>query len=52
MENEVKNAEKTTIGQARPKFQQGEPAEIDEADLQDVAGGAVCCATCTGSGGL
>ena len=40
MENETKNAEKTSIGEDRPLFQQAEPAEINEAELQAVAGGA------------
>jgi hypothetical protein len=40
MENETKN-KKANIGEARPKFQQAEPAELDEADLLSVAGGAI-----------
>jgi hypothetical protein len=40
MENETKN-KKANIGEAKPKFQQAEPAELDEADLLSVAGGAV-----------
>ena len=39
MKNETKN-EKANIGEAKPKFQQTEPVEIDEADLKLVAGGA------------
>ena len=40
MKNETKNAEKTNIGEDQPKFQQTEPSEINEAELQAVAGGA------------
>ena len=40
MKNETKNAEKANIGEAQPKFQQAEPEEINEADLQVVSGGA------------
>ena len=38
MKNETKN-EKANIGEAKPKFQQAEPAELDEAALLSVAGG-------------
>lgn len=41
MKNETKNTEKTNTGEAKPKFQQPEPAELNEADLQVVAGGAL-----------
>ena len=50
MKDETKN-EQTNIGEAKPKFQQAEPAEINEADLQGVAGGAMMNNTftnCTG----
>jgi len=33
---------KTNIGQEKPKFLQPEPEEINETDLQNVAGGAAC----------
>ena len=38
MKNETKN-EKANIGEAKPKFQQAEPAELDEAALTSVSGG-------------
>jgi hypothetical protein len=38
MKNETKN-EKANVGEAKPKFQQAEPAELDEAALLSVAGG-------------
>ena len=38
MKNETKN-EKANSGEAKPKFQQAEPAEMDEAALLSVAGG-------------
>lgn len=38
MKDETKN-EKANIGEAKPKFQQAEPAELDEAALLSVAGG-------------
>jgi hypothetical protein len=41
MKNETKNAEKTSVGEANPKFQQAEPAELDEAALLNVAGGVL-----------
>jgi len=40
MQNEAKDTEKTNIGEAKPTFQQTEPAEINEADPQTVSGGA------------
>jgi hypothetical protein len=40
MENEAKNAEKMSIGGDTLQFQQAEPAEINEAELRAVAGGA------------
>lgn len=40
MKNETKNAEKPSIGEDKPQFQQAEPAEINEAEMQAVAGGA------------
>ena len=38
MKNETTN-EKANIGEAKPKFQQAEPAELDEAALLSVSGG-------------
>jgi hypothetical protein len=38
MKDETKN-EQANIGEAKPKFQQAEPAELDEAALLSVAGG-------------
>jgi len=38
VKNETKN-EKANIGEAKPKFQQAEPAELDEAALLSVSGG-------------
>jgi len=41
MKNETKNTEKTSSGEAQPKFQQAEPGELNEADLEVLSGGAV-----------
>ena len=38
MENETKN-EKVNVGEPKPRFQQAEPAELDEAALLSIAGG-------------
>lgn len=40
MGNETKN-QKANSGEAKPKFQQPEPAELDEAALLSVAGGRI-----------
>ena len=51
MKNETKN-EKTNIGGAKPKFQQAEPAELDEAALRSVAGGLMPESKHTYCGGM
>jgi len=39
MKNETKNVMSTNMGKDKPKFQQAELAELNEADLQIVSGG-------------
>lgn len=41
MKDETKNAEKTNIGEPKPKFQHAEPGELNEDDLQVVSGGGI-----------
>jgi hypothetical protein len=42
MENGTKNAASENVGEVKPVFLQAEPDEINEADLQNIAGGAAC----------